>query len=269
MSDSRSPAARPCLVDTHAHLTHKDFAANCDEVVARAHGAGVETILAIGIEAASSEQAVALAQKYPGVYAAVGIHPNDCANLPPADWERIVVLSSQPKVVAVGETGLDRYWKDVPFELQQEYFGRHLQLSQARGLPVVIHSRESDRDVVAMLKATPGPLKGVMHSFTGTAETAQECIALGMYISFAGMVTFKKSEELRKVAATIPDDRILVETDSPYLSPEPLRGKRNEPANVLHTARVVAEARGQALEEFSVQTTENARRLFGLKSSST
>ena len=151
--------------------------------------------------------------------------------------------------MGIGETGLDRYWKDVPFEMQQDYFDRHLRLSQERDLPLVIHTRECDADILAMLREahSRGPLRGVMHSFTGAEETAAECVELGMYISFAGMVTFKKSDELRRIATTVPANRILVETDSPYLSPLPLRGKRNEPANVVHTARVVAEARGQSL----------------------
>jgi TatD DNase family protein len=167
--------------------------------------------------------------------------------------------------VALGETGLDRYWDRAPFDLQQEYFDRHLRLSQQRGLPFIVHTRESDADVLAMLREARarGPLAGVMHSFTGAAQTAAECVELGLYISFAGMVTFKKSDALRAVAASVPAERILVETDSPYLSPHPLRGRRNEPANVAHTAACLAEVRGQSLPNFSAQTTLNARRLFG------
>ena len=254
------------LVDTHAHLHQDDFDADRDEVVRRACEAGVSTIIAIGINAASSAAVIELAAKYSGVFAAVGIQPNDCAEAQEGDWERIVELCSQPRVVAIGETGLDRYWKHVPFDIQQDYFDRHLRLSQERGLPLVIHTRESDADVLAMLREARlrGPLQGVMHSFTGAEETAAECVELGMYISFAGMVTFKKSDELRRIAKWVPADRILVETDSPYLSPHPLRGKRNEPANVAHTARLLAEVRGVSYEEFARQTTENARRLFSL-----
>jgi TatD DNase family protein len=266
MLNPEAPLSLPVLVDTHAHLHQEHFDADRDEVVRRAHEAGVSTIISIGINATSSQAVIELAAKYPGVFAAVGIQPNDCAEAQPGDWQQIVELCSQPRVVAIGETGLDRYWKDVPFDLQQDYFDRHLRLSQDRGLPLVIHTRECDADMLAMLREARqrGPLQGVMHSFTGAEETAAECIALGLYISFAGMVTFKKSDELRLIAKTVPADRILVETDSPYLSPHPLRGKRNEPANVVHTARVLAGVRGVSFEEFAGQTTENANRLFRL-----
>jgi TatD DNase family protein len=254
------------LIDTHAHLDQEEFNADQSEVISRAIAAGVEAMIAIGVTADSSEAVVQLAAEHPAVYAAVGIQPNYCAEAKAGDWERIVSLAGSPKVVAIGETGLDRYWDYTPFEVQQDYFDRHLRLSQERGLPFIVHTRESDADVVAMLRdaRARGPLAGVMHSFTGSAATAAECVALGLYISFAGMVTFKKSDDLRAVAATVPADRILVETDSPYLSPHPLRGKRNEPANVVHTARVLAEARGIGFDEFAAQTTANARRLLGL-----
>jgi TatD DNase family protein len=254
------------LVDTHAHLTQEDFDGDRAEAVARAAGAGVAQIIAIGYSAATSEAVVRLAAGYPNMFAAVGIQPNDCAQASPGDWDAVVQLATSPKVVAIGETGLDRYWDYSPLELQQEYFDRHLRLAQQLDLPVVIHTRDSDAEVLAMLReaAARGPLRGVMHSFTGTSETAAECISLGMYISFAGMVTFKKNDALRAVAATIPADRILVETDSPYLAPQPNRGKRNEPAFVAHTARCLADVRGVELAEFAAQTTENAQRLFRL-----
>jgi TatD DNase family protein len=256
----------PRLIDTHAHLDQDDFAADLAEVIARAQAVDVEAIIAIGTTADSSVATVRLAGEYPTVFAAVGIQPNYCAQAAPGDWDRIVQLAGEPRVVAIGETGLDRYWDYAPFDLQQDYFDRHLRLSQERGLPFVVHTRESDADVLAMLReaAQRGPLSGVMHSFTGEAVTAAECVALGLHISFAGMVTFKKSDALRAVAATIPADRILVETDSPYLSPHPLRGKRNEPANVGLTAACLAEVRGVPPDEFAAQTMANARRLFRL-----
>lgn len=256
----------PALVDTHAHLDQEEFDADRAKVMARAAAAGVTQIVAIGCTADSSAAVLRIAEEYPDVYAAVGIQPNYCAQTVEGDWERIVALARSEKVVAIGETGLDRYWDYAPFELQQDYFDRHLRLAQELDLPVVIHTRESDADVVAMLREAVhrGPVRGIMHSFAGTAETAAECVALGLHVSFAGMVTFKKSDALRAVAATIPADRILVETDSPYLSPHPLRGKRNEPANVAHTARCLSEVRGVDYAEFARQTTENARRLFGL-----
>jgi TatD DNase family protein len=256
----------PSLVDTHAHLDQDDFATDRQDVIQRAHEAGIQIIIAIGVDAASSQAVIELAATYAGVFAAVGIQPNYCGEAQSGDWDRVVELCSQPRVVAIGETGLDRYWDRSPFDVQQDYFDRHLRLAQERDLPFVVHTRESDADVLQMLREARArrPLRGVMHSFTGTAETAAECVALGLYISFAGMVTFKKSDDLRRVAATVPTDRILVETDSPYLSPHPLRGKRNEPANVVHTARVLADARGEAFGEFATQTTANAKRLFQL-----
>lgn len=255
------------LIDTHAHLDQEEFDADRAEVLQRALEAGVQKIIAIGVTADSSASAVRLAAQYPAVYAAVGIQPNYCAQANLGDWERIVKLAAAPKVVAIGETGLDRYWDYSPFALQQDYFDRHLRLSQQTGLPFVVHTRNSDLDVVTMLREAHarGPLRGVMHSFTGDLATAQECLEMGMYISFAGMVTFKKSGELRRVAAAIPADRIVVETDSPYLSPEPLRGKRNEPANLVHTARLLAEVRQVGFEGFAAQTASNSQTLFGLQ----
>lgn len=252
------------LFDTHAHLDQGEFDVDRAEVLGRARQAGVETMLAVGITAASSLACVELAANESGVLAAVGIQPNYCAQAEPGDWEKVVALVDRPRVVALGETGLDRYWDYSPFDVQQDYFDRHLRLSQERGLPFIVHTRDSDADVLTMLREARvrGPLAGVMHSFTGSAETAAECLELGLYISFAGMVTFKKSADLRAVARSVPDERILIETDSPYLSPHPLRGRRNEPAHLVHTAACLAQERGVSLEAFAAQTTENAQRLF-------
>jgi TatD DNase family protein len=254
------------LIDTHAHLDSDDFDADRAAVIERATAAGVERIVAMSVTAESSAAVVRLAAENEAVYAAVGIHPNYTAEAKPDDWNRVVALVGQPKVVALGETGLDRFRDHAPFSLQQEYFDRHIRLSQERGLPFIVHMRQCEVDVLEMLRAKcrRGPIAGVMHSFTGDAAMAAECVALGMYISFAGMVTYKNSDALRAVAATIQADRVLVETDSPYLAPEPLRGKRNEPANVVHTAACIAAVRGQSVEEFAAQTTANARRLFRL-----
>lgn len=254
------------LIDTHAHLDQEEFDADRADVIARAVAAGVEKIVAVGVTADSSAATVHLAAEHPSVYAAVGIQPNYCGQAQAGDWERVVQLVGSPKVVAIGETGLDRHWDYSPFAVQQDYFDRHLRLAQQRDLPFVVHTRESDADVLAMLREARarGALRGVMHSFTGDAATAAECVELGLYVSFAGMVTFKKSVDLREAATTVPDDRILIETDSPYLSPDPLRGKRNEPANLIHTARLLAEVRKVSFEEFARQTTRNAEALFRL-----
>ncbi len=253
------------LFDTHCHLDDDHFDADRDGVVARAAQAGVETILAVGTTADSSSAIVRLADRYDSVLAAVGIQPNYCGVAEPDDWTRIVDLANLPKVVALGETGLDRYWDHTPFDVQEDYFDRHIRLSQDRELPFIVHLRDCEEDVLRMLREARrrGPLQGVMHSYTGTAAGAAECIELGLYISFAGMVTYKKSDELRQVAATIPDDRILIETDAPYLSPHPMRGQRpNEPALMIHTAVCLAETRGTSLNAFADLTTVNANRLF-------
>lgn len=253
------------LFDTHAHLDQPDFDADRADVVARAREAGVENVLSIGTTAATSTVCVRLAAEFDGVYAAVGMQPNYIAESPPGDWDRIVALAGEPGVVAIGETGLDRHWDFTPFDVQQDYFDRHIRLAAERGLPFIVHMRDCDDDILKMLREAyaRGPLVGVMHSFTSGHAIAEECLAMGLYVSFAGMVTYKKSDELRAVAAIVPDDRILVETDAPYLSPEPVRKiKRNEPAHVRHTATCLAEVRGVSLEAFAAQTTANARRLF-------
>jgi TatD DNase family protein len=253
------------LFDTHAHLDDEQLAADVAGVVERAAAAGVSQILAVGTTAGSSENCLQHAQRFPGVWSSAGIHPNHAAEAQPSDWDVIVRLAGESRVVALGETGLDLYWKDTPLSMQQDYFDRHIRLSQATGLPFIVHLRETANEILAMLReaASRGPLRGVMHSFTGTAEQAEEFVTLGMHISFAGMVTFKKSDELRAAAATIPANRLLVETDSPYLSPEPFRGKRpNEPARVVHTAECIAQVRGLALDALAEQATKNARALF-------
>jgi TatD DNase family protein len=255
------------LVDTHLHLDEEAFRPDRDEVVARASAAGVTTMISIGITAATSRAAVALAQAHPEVYAAVAIQPNYVSQAAPGDWEIIQELATLPKVVAIGETGLDRYWDHAPFDTQVEFFDKHLELARQLSLPFIVHCREAERDVVAQLRraAAGGPLRGVMHSFSGDAETALACVELGLFISFAGMLTFKKNDALRSVAARIPLDRLLVETDAPYLAPTPFRGKRNEPAYVRHTAEVLASVLNLTLDEIAQVTTDNARRLFGFK----
>jgi TatD DNase family protein len=252
------------LFDTHAHVDQDDFDKDRDAVLERARLAGVETIVAVGVTAESSQRVIELAAEYDLLLPAVGIQPNYCGEVAEGDWQRILELAVLPQVVALGETGLDRYWDRAPFDAQQDYFDRHLRLSQQLDLPFIVHTRNSDAEVLAMLREARqrGPVRGVMHSFTGSVETASECVELGMHISFAGMVTFKKSDDLRAVAATVPLDRLLIETDSPYLAPQPKRGKRNEPSYVLHTAECLAEVRGLSVESFGHETTANAWALF-------
>lgn len=253
------------LIDTHCHLDDEQFDEIRDDVVTRATESGIDYMLSIGTTLDSCLKTIALAEQYEAVKAAVGIQPNYCAEAADGDWDQIVGLIDHPQVIAIGETGLDRYWDYTPFEMQQDYFDRHLRLSQASGLPFIVHMRECCDDIIEMLETASqrDTLNGVMHSFTGTVDQARRCVELGMYISFAGMVTFKKSDELRAVAASVPRDRILVETDAPYLSPHPHRGQRpNEPAMVLHTATCVAEQLALELGEFAKISSENANRLF-------
>jgi TatD DNase family protein len=254
------------LVDTHAHLAEGKLLADLEGVTDRAHAAGVARIVVVGTTAADSQVAVDLAGRFPFLHPTVGIHPNHAAEAQEEDWERVVTLASHPGVVGIGETGLDRHWDFTPFALQQNYFGRHLDLAIELDLPVVIHCRESADEILSQLEALGRPIKGVLHSFTGDTALAARFLGLGLHLSFAGMLTFanKTLDPLREAAATAPLDRILVETDSPYLSPAPFRGKPNEPARVALVAAKLAELRGISIEELAAATTQNARTLFRL-----
>jgi len=253
-------------IDTHCHLDEDAFTQDCAESISRAVDAGVVAMVAVGITLQSCRRVIELADRFPAVFATVGLHPNYVSTAGPQDWDQIVDLAKSPKVVGLGETGLDQYWDHSPLDLQVEYFDRHMELSRNLGLPFVVHCRDAEADVVAQLRrhAQQGPLNGVMHSFCGSSETAAACLEMGLYLSIGGMVTFKKNESLRQVAATIPTDRLLIETDAPYLAPTPFRGKRNEPAHVRLTAACLAEIRGVTKEEIAGATTANARRLFRL-----
>jgi TatD DNase family protein len=255
------------LFDTHAHLDDERFDADRQAVIDRAVAAGVTNVVCVATTAVDSTRCVEIAGRFSSVWASVGIQPNNIAQVQSGDWETIERLASAPRVVALGETGLDRHWDFTPFAQQEDYFSRHLALSRKNGLPLIIHCREAEPDVVRMLKEDfdcYGPVRAVMHSFTGDQPTADACLAMGLYISFAGMVTYKNADILRAVAATVPLDRLLVETDCPYLAPVPVRGKRNEPAYVAHTAALLAELRGVPANDLADQTTRNARELFGI-----
>jgi TatD DNase family protein len=255
------------LIDTHAHLDDERFAADLPDVLDRARVAGVVQIITIATTASTSHASIALAARYDPLFAAVGIQPNHVAEAAPADWDEVVQLVQRDRVVAVGETGLDRHWDYTPFEQQQDFFARHLELARRHNLPIVIHCRDAEADVVRMLREEHdrnGPLRGVMHSFTGDLATARDCLAMGLHISVAGMVTYKNAQPLRDVARQVPLDRLLVETDSPYLAPVPVRGQRNEPAFVAHTAALLATVCGIEASLLAEQTTTNARELFRL-----
>ncbi len=259
------------MIDTHAHLDDPRLRSDWGGVLERARQAGVVQVVAIGTTAADSAAVLELTRAHRGIFAAVGIHPNDAAEAAEGDWSSIVDLAGRPGVVALGETGLDRYWDRTPFPIQQEWFGRHLELAHRLDLPVVIHCRDCQRDLIEQMKDLGRPVRGVQHSFTGTWDDARAFLDLGLHLSFAGMLTYtnKSLDALRDVAARVPLDRILVETDSPYLSPHPFRGRTNEPARVALTARRLAEVRGLPAEELARITTENARSLFRLPSDET
>jgi len=252
------------LVDTHAHLMDAAFASDLPAVLERASAVGVETIVCVGYDLTSSRAAVALAAERPGLFATVGVHPNHLAEAPD-DWHRqLRVLAREPRVVAIGESGLDYYRTYTPPELQREGFAAHLALAAELDLPIVIHCREAEADVLEALAGAPsGPsARGVLHCFSGSATTMATAVEAGYYISFAGTVTFKNAAPLREVAARVPEDRLLVETDAPYLSPMPHRGQRNEPARVQLTADCLAQVRRISLDALADMTTANARRVF-------
>ncbi|GIW88983.1 MAG: deoxyribonuclease [Isosphaeraceae bacterium] len=258
---------QPCLVDTHAHLADASLRFELDAILRNAAAAGVRQILTVATTAADSADALDLASRHRGLFASVGIQPNLVAQSAPDDWNTITRLALQPRVRALGETGLDRYWDHTPFDQQRVFFDRHIELAEQLDLPLVIHCRNCESEIVAQLSRLGRPVRGVLHSFTGTAADAEEFLALGLHISFAGMVTFpgRKNDPLREVARRIPDDRLLIETDSPYLSPHPLRGRfPNEPARLIHTAERIAALRDLAPTELAQITTRNAQRLFAL-----
>jgi TatD DNase family protein len=259
------------LVDTHAHLDDPRLRADLPGILHRAAREGVSQIIAVGTTAASSAGALELAGAYRGVFAAVGIHPNDAAEVGRQDWPRILDMVGQPGPVAIGETGLDRYWHRTPFPEQQQWFDRHLELASHCNLPIVIHCRDCQNDIIQQLRQLGRPVRGVMHSFTGSWSDAEAYLELGLHLSFAGMITFnnKNLDALRDVAGRMPLNRLLVETDSPYLTPHPFRGKLNEPARVALTAAKIAEIRELSLAELGEVSTRNARALFRLPDSQT
>jgi TatD DNase family protein len=259
------------LVDTHAHLDDRRLRADLPAILDRASNAGVSQIIAIGITAASSNGSLELARANRGIFASIGIHPNEAAEVGQEDWPRILDMLGSPGIVAIGETGLDRYWHHTPFTQQQEWFDRHLALARQHDLAIVIHCRDCQQNIIQQLRQFGAPIRGVMHSFTGSWDDAEAYLSFGLHLSFAGMITFtnKALDPLREVAARMPLDRLLVETDSPYLTPHPFRGKINEPARVALTAAKLAEIRGLTPEDLAAISTQNARALFRLPDNET
>ncbi|MFV0295552.1 MAG: TatD family hydrolase [Hyphomicrobiaceae bacterium] len=252
------------LVDHHCHLDFPDFEAERDVYVARAKEAGVGILVTISTSIRNYPTYRAIADAYDNVYCTVGTHPHRAHEELDISLDELVELSGHPKCVGIGEAGLDYYYKKSPPEAQAEGFRRHIAAARITGLPLEIHTRDADEDTARILddEMAKGPFKAILHCFTGGAELARHAVGLGLYVSFSGVVTFKKSDALRAIAAELPLDQILVETDSPFLAPEPRRGKRNEPALVVHTAAAVAKARGMTPEALATATTENFHRLF-------
>jgi len=252
------------MIDSHAHLEMDEFRDDLKEVIERAGSADLVAVIAVGTSVPDSEKAVEIAGRYDLVYAAVGVHPHEVKDIDATTYDSLRILAGRDKVVAIGEIGLDFYYNHSPKELQFQHFAEQLDLAIELGLPVIIHDREAHRETLEMLAQRNGRLRGVLHCFSGDLKMAKRCIELGFYISIAGPVTYKKSEQLQMVAGELPLERLLVETDSPYLSPHPFRGKRNEPAFVVETVRRIAAIRGMGIEELEAATEHNARQLFGI-----
>jgi len=253
------------LIDSHCHLDMKDFNKDRGEVIGRARKEGIVHMISIGIDVKSSESALALARQYSFISATVGCHPHDADACGTRDLETLSRMAAEPEVVAWGEIGLDYYRNYSKKENQRKIFEAQLDMARAAELPVIIHDRDAHHEVYATLeKMGKGERKGVIHCFSGDMDLAEAFIALGYYISIPGTVTYKKAVQIKEVAAKIPLDRMLVETDAPFLAPVPRRGRRNEPSLVTHTAREIARLRDIPFETVSEQTTRNARKIFGL-----
>ena len=254
------------LIDTHAHLQDKDLKKDLEQVLNRAQNAGLEKIICVGYDLASSQEALQLARKYRQVHAVVGIHPHDAQSLTPDVKEKIFAMARDQRVVAIGEIGLDFYRDLSPREIQRQAFREQIKMAQEIGKPIVIHDRDAHQEVMEIIKAEKaGKNLGIMHCYSGALPMANELIKLGFYISFAGPLTFKNASKAHETAAKIPIDKILVETDCPYLSPEPFRGKLNEPANVKYVAAKLAELRNKSIDEIAYLTNLNARKVYRVK----
>jgi TatD DNase family protein len=256
--------AKLTLIDSHCHLDFPDFAAELDAVIERARGVGIARLVTISTRVARHAAVLAIADRFADVYCSVGTHPHYAHEEPDVTAADLVARTRHPKVVAIGEAGLDYHYDNSPRDAQERGFRTHIAAARESGLPLVIHSREADADTARILEEEmgQGAFPAVLHCFTGGPDLARRAVALGHFISFTGILTFKNSDALRAIAAALPADRILVETDAPYLAPRRFRGKRNEPAYVVETAKVLAETRGVPLDELARQTSENFFRLF-------
>ncbi|MGJ7036503.1 TatD family hydrolase [Anoxybacillus eryuanensis] len=253
------------LFDTHAHLNATQFNEDVEQVIERARAEGVSHIVVVGFDRPTIQRAIKLAEQYSFIYAAVGWHPVDAIHMTDEDLTMIERLASHPKVVALGEMGLDYYWDQSPKEVQKEVFRKQIRLAKKVKLPIIIHNRDATADIVHILREENAEeVGGVMHCFSGSIEVARQCIDMNFYISFGGPVTFKNAKKPKEVAKEIPLNRLLIETDCPYLTPHPFRGKRNEPSYVKYVAEAIAELKGLSFEEVAQKTSDNAKRLFGI-----
>jgi len=253
------------LFDSHAHIDDEQFDADRDQVIRRALENGVTGMINVGCCMASSARSVALAKQYEAIYAAVGIHPHDAQGILATDYEQLAVWSKQDKVVAIGEIGLDYYHDLSPRDTQRTVFVRQLDVARQMKMPIIIHDRDAHKDIMDIIRSEAKGLSGVLHCFSGSLEMAREVIKLGFYVSIAGPVTFKNAAKLPEIVASIPLERLLVETDCPYLTPHPYRGKRNEPAYVRIVAEQVASLRKLELSALAEITSANTKRLFNIK----
>ena len=255
------------ITDTHCHLADPKLYGDLDGVLDRARAAGVDMIVSVGAISSieTDRRTVEIAESHPHVYAIIGVHPHDAKDCDDARIDALRDLAKSKKVVAIGESGLDFHYMHSPQEAQEAALRRHLELASELELPISIHCRNAEERLAAIVREVGMPSRGgVIHCFTGDTNAAREFVALGFHISFSGIVTFRNAREVREAAPTVPDDRVMVETDAPYLAPEPYRGKRNEPAYVRRTLEVLATLRGVEADRLATITSENARRLFGL-----
>jgi TatD DNase family protein len=256
------------FIDSHTHLDVPQYDADRAEVIERALAAGIDTMLEIcgsDVARGSLDLGIKLAEEYPFIYAAVGVHPHEASLYDEALEQKLIEMSGHEKVIGWGEIGLDYHYDNSPRDVQRQVFRRQVELGQRCNLPIIIHTREAEDDTIAILRDAPPDIRGVIHCFTGTQELAEVAIGMGFYISFSGVLTFKTAGDLREVARNTPIDKILIETDCPFLAPVPHRGKRNEPAFVKETAAKLAEIKGASIDEIARITSVNFKRLFTLQ----
>ncbi|OFZ17784.1 MAG: hypothetical protein A2X94_04250 [Bdellovibrionales bacterium GWB1_55_8] len=261
--------AIPVLIDSHCHLNYDYAPKTAEDLVREAALFGVKTLVTIGVDIPSIKQVQTLSDRFPEIYHTIGVHPHEASTLTASDWDILRTAVKHPKCRGIGEVGLDYHYDHSPRETQKDRLREQLAFAAEAGLPVIIHSREAEEDLLEILRdyvrAVPaGRIPGVIHCFTGTLAFGEACLDLGFYISFSGLITFKNSESIREAARRFPLERLLVETDAPYLAPVPFRGKRCEPSMVVETARRLAEVRGMPFAELAQATTDNARRFFSI-----